>query len=1126
MPRLEVYDTVAVKSDRTLIGSVERTFSESEAVEPLDEYFILLNIPVPKDVLADFVANGMPPRGYVFVTSLEEERGSFLALEDDLVLLSRSFDLGDVVKRPDGMTGTVVDVSDAYSLQPIWLPDGTPSSSLPQKHIRHCLLSSEDDCQHNVLSHIPGQELVHHQALFEEDLICFKDWLGVVSELDLDVVLQVGNSIVVLDSPEDLYLPIDEPSLPLVSLPEFEGSKRPDIVSAFQGHSWVLPIKYPRVGSFIVTSHTTLKNGRWIVGSFKADLPHAGTVLDLVPHTIFCQWRSCNPFAALRWKQIRQPSPTQVFYDNSGSYKSGTALKPNCNIRVIDLLSPPRSEILRSMETDIPSSGPSSESRPPTLHQDFKVGDCVKFRDASAAAVKYQGGNDTSTERFNRIPTDLSHGWDLNVFRIIAQGQSVHVLWQDGATDSLDSNELQRFGGFESDFSPTDIVVNRAGMKMMKDGERRLRDFSEMTFFEAPHSLHPVKVGVIQSVDSRERFAKVRWFEQPRLSLHENGNRLSPDSKLGPISDAMDELSLYEVMTFPALDRHLRDVALLLPSSPSKRAMDIIHSQSEIKNERRDSYKASLLDPQNIFYAVRDVIRKRGFLNSGNGQTDKENKNRERHNTISVDWLGEIIKVGLDGTLTIRLSGATPVRDVVVSFDDILAVIRPEYVLDQDSVEEEEVLDEIESMWYGEEEVEYEGGERIDNDTDDDNWVSEEEHADDVDQSEGELQRDLDVEMSDAPPDPYLSTKAVPWPDPKTPDVPSFADLTSHLPSTAPPSFDVLSMPPPPDQYRPPSSSNPVASTSFLKRIRHEHKVLSTSLPPRQIYVRTYDSRLDLLRCLIIGPADTPYEHAPFLVDLYLPPTFPIDPPVAHFHSWTSGLGRINPNLYEEGKICLSLLGTWPGKDSKEGWSTHATILQVLVSLQGLVMVQKPFYNEAGFENEETGGGYVNESATYSERAYVMARGFVGFAMTRPPVGVEDILAWLYLPSNTTATTNPDEGASSDGETRSDLLRIVRERAHRLIETSETLRSQDQKSSPTQSQDQDQQQASTSNTMQTDTQLIDGAGSPHDPTKSFLRPLSKGAVVMLNRQLRELQGCLDRWWEDRRPVEHTDEPFL
>jgi hypothetical protein len=43
---------------------------------------------------------------------------------------------------------------------------------------------------------------------------------------------------------------------------------------------------------------------------------------------------------------------------------------------------------------------------------------------------------------------------------------------------------------------------------------------------------------------------------------------------------------------------------------------------------------------------------------------------------------------------------------------------------------------------------------------------------------------------------------------------------------------------------------------------------------------------------------------------------------------------QFNPNLYQEGKVCLSLLGTWQGGRG-ESWSPeYSTVLQVLISIQ------------------------------------------------------------------------------------------------------------------------------------------------------------------------------------------------
>ena len=68
----------------------------------------------------------------------------------------------------------------------------------------------------------------------------------------------------------------------------------------------------------------------------------------------------------------------------------------------------------------------------------------------------------------------------------------------------------------------------------------------------------------------------------------------------------------------------------------------------------------------------------------------------------------------------------------------------------------------------------------------------------------------------------------------------------------------------------------------------------------------------------------------------------------------TTGDGQIrfNPNLYSCGKVCLSLLGTWRGQAS-ENWDPKiSTTLQILLSVQAIVMSEEVYFNEPGFEGE------------------------------------------------------------------------------------------------------------------------------------------------------------------------------
>lgn len=68
----------------------------------------------------------------------------------------------------------------------------------------------------------------------------------------------------------------------------------------------------------------------------------------------------------------------------------------------------------------------------------------------------------------------------------------------------------------------------------------------------------------------------------------------------------------------------------------------------------------------------------------------------------------------------------------------------------------------------------------------------------------------------------------------------------------------------------------------------------------------------------------------------------------------TTGHGtvRFNPNLYADGKVCLSVLNTWSGRPEEKWSPTTCSMLQVLVSIQSLILVTEPYFNEPGYERQ------------------------------------------------------------------------------------------------------------------------------------------------------------------------------
>ncbi|KAK3122891.1 hypothetical protein QOZ80_8AG0619860 [Eleusine coracana subsp. coracana] len=178
-------------------------------------------------------------------------------------------------------------------------------------------------------------------------------------------------------------------------------------------------------------------------------------------------------------------------------------------------------------------------------------------------------------------------------------------------------------------------------------------------------------------------------------------------------------------------------------------------------------------------------------------------------------------------------------------------------------------------------------------------------------------------------------------------------------------------------------------SRMWTKRVQKEWKILKNDLPAGTIYVRAFEDRMDLLRATMVGACGTPYHDGLFFFDLHLPSSYPDSPPQVSYRSF--GL-RVNPNIYESGTVCLSLLNTFGG-DGTELWSPESsTLLQVLVSIQGLVLTAQPYYNKAGYAIQAgTPVGHRNE-LPYNENAYLLTLQTLLHLLRRPPSGFEDLV--------------------------------------------------------------------------------------------------------------------------------------
>jgi hypothetical protein len=82
-----------------------------------------------------------------------------------------------------------------------------------------------------------------------------------------------------------------------------------------------------------------------------------------------------------------------------------------------------------------------------------------------------------------------------------------------------------------------------------------------------------------------------------------------------------------------------------------------------------------------------------------------------------------------------------------------------------------------------------------------------------------------------------------------------------------------------------------------------------------------------------------------FFFDIKFPQNYPEKPPSVTMLTINNKV-RFNPNLYQCGKVCLSILGTWSGPS----WKPIMNIRLVLTSIRSL-MGEYPIQNEPGYEN-------------------------------------------------------------------------------------------------------------------------------------------------------------------------------
>lgn len=133
-----------------------------------------------------------------------------------------------------------------------------------------------------------------------------------------------------------------------------------------------------------------------------------------------------------------------------------------------------------------------------------------------------------------------------------------------------------------------------------------------------------------------------------------------------------------------------------------------------------------------------------------------------------------------------------------------------------------------------------------------------------------------------------------------------------------------------------------VSKSTMMRLINDIKQITINPLDDNGIYYEHSESDMLFGKAMIVGPTETPYQYGYYFFELRFPAEYPHKPPEVKFCT-RDGTTRFNPNLYRDGKVCISILNTWAG----EKWSGCQTISSVLLTICSLLN-NEPLLNEPG----------------------------------------------------------------------------------------------------------------------------------------------------------------------------------
>lgn len=578
-----------------------------------------------------------------------------------------------------------------------------------------------------------------------------------------------------------------------------------------------------------------------------------------------------------------------------------------------------------------------------SLKPKYELDSQVVFSSQSAAKeYNFQPSHHVQHSQFG------THKAQCDVMRVTAIHSTVTVLWQDGRTSKHPNINLVP----------------------------QVLDIGEMELWKGCHVLYTSIDGqdrgaVVESANSGERTANLYLYNQDEQTKGKASTENDPITA-----------SIFEIRSTRSLasGRTLRRGSVVMLTDSEQAYEPPLTNLIGISSFADEEWV------EHLFEAAISAMNKIGgemMSKKKQGELNVQKMPRTASDAHEIDWFGIVVDMQPDGTIIVQLPAG---RKISVTMDKVslLAGLTDDDDSDAGDLPDEDDDDDDDSILMDflreDENIPWttDDGTTVENanadEWEDDNGDEDDDDDNDDDDDEMEEDSEMEVKKIEIDNEVPLDTAA--------------ESVDNHDKKSEVPVFEILEQAPDDHFFKKFNSDSTSHSKKFLSHLRKEYKILQSSLP-ETIFVKAYEDRADLLRVLIIGSKGTPYEDAPILIDFYLKPSYPLEPPRAHFHSWTDGYGRLSPNLYEEGMVCLSLLNTWTGEGTEKWHPNKSTLLQIFISIQALVLVSEPYFTEAGFELKERSNEVNLASRQYSERAYVLARRSIWHVLKFPILGME-----------------------------------------------------------------------------------------------------------------------------------------